>query len=342
MNGHSHSHSHSPSEVVAITNGHPHPHTRNGHHQHVEGEFGKIPKKPIGVSHGEFLRATLEDSGTNPLPFIGVFDAFSAAIAGRSHSAIFLSGFGFSASFYGLPDIGYISWSDIVAYVHRVRTILPHHHILVDIDDGYCDIEVACHVVSLLEAAGASGVVLEDQKRPRKCGHLAGKQIMEMDDYIVKLKKVLATRSKLFVIARTDASDPEDIRQRIHAFAEAGADGLLVDGVTDVRMIQKLVNQVKEKHPNKYFPFAFNQMAGGKSPALNLHQLEELGVKMVIYSTPCLFAAQEAMVEALHHIFEENGGKLPQPTSDDRSSLTIGVKQCNSLLHANLQNRDAK
>jgi len=68
---------------------------------------------------------------------------------------------------------------------------------------------VACHVVSLLEAAGASGVVLEDQKRPRKCGHLSGKQIMEMDDYLVKLKKVLATRNNLFVIARTDSSHPE-------------------------------------------------------------------------------------------------------------------------------------
>lgn len=129
-----------------------------------------------------------------------------------------------------------------MAYVHRVRTILPNHHILVDIDDGYCDIDgilisplsllqfirmspfffvllsllhltccvlVACHVVSLLEAAGASGVVLEDQKRPRKCGHLSGKQIMDMEDYIIKLKKVLATRTNMFVIARTDSSDPE-------------------------------------------------------------------------------------------------------------------------------------
>ena len=61
------------------------------------------------------------------------------------------------------------------------------HHLLVDIDDGYCDPEVACHVVSVLEASGASGVVLEDQKRPRRCGHFDGKQIMELDEYLAKI-----------------------------------------------------------------------------------------------------------------------------------------------------------
>jgi len=87
-------------------------HTHSHHQQHY-GDFDKIPKKPQGVSHGEFLRTTLKEGGDTPLPFVGVFDAFSAAIAGRYNNAIFLSGFGFSASFYGLPDIGFISWSGL-------------------------------------------------------------------------------------------------------------------------------------------------------------------------------------------------------------------------------------
>lgn len=97
-------------------------------------------------------------------PFIGVYDVFSASIAAKYYDGIFISGFGFAASHYGLPDIGFIAWSDIVAFVQRVRTIIPRHHLMVDIDDGYVDTEVACHVVSLLESAGASGVILEDQK----------------------------------------------------------------------------------------------------------------------------------------------------------------------------------
>ncbi|MDQ3120498.1 MAG: isocitrate lyase/phosphoenolpyruvate mutase family protein, partial [Verrucomicrobiota bacterium] len=85
-------------------------------------------------------------------PFIGVYDVFSAGMAGRHFDSLFLSGFGFAASYYGLPDVGFITWTDIVSYVQRIRTVLPTHHLLVDIDDGYTDPEVACHVVSVLEA----------------------------------------------------------------------------------------------------------------------------------------------------------------------------------------------
>ena len=131
------------------------------------------------ASPGQRLRDSL--NGRAIMPFIGVYDVFSASLAAKHYDALFVSGYGFAASFYGMPDIGFITWSDMVAYAQRIRTVLPSHHLLVDIDDGYVDPEVACHVVSLLEACGASGVVLEDQKRPRRCGHFAGKQIMELD-----------------------------------------------------------------------------------------------------------------------------------------------------------------
>ena len=133
------------------------------------------------LSPGHRLRESMTQSDL--IPFIGVYDVFSATLAGRHFDSLFVSGFGFAASHYGLPDIGFITWTDIVDYVQRLRTVLPFHNLLVDIDDGYCDPEVACHVVSVLEAAGASGVVLEDQKRPRRCGHFEGKQIMDLDEY---------------------------------------------------------------------------------------------------------------------------------------------------------------
>ena len=117
------------------------------------------------------------------VPFIGVYDVFSAAIAGKYFDGIFISGFSFAAGFYGLPDIGFICWSDIISFVQRVKTILPRHYILVDIDDGYVDVEVACHVVSLLESLGVAGIILEDQKRPRRCGHFEGKLLLEIDNF---------------------------------------------------------------------------------------------------------------------------------------------------------------
>jgi 2-methylisocitrate lyase-like PEP mutase family enzyme len=169
------------------------------------------------------------------MPFLGVYDVFSASLAARHSDALFMSGFGFAASHYGLPDIGFISWTDMVDFVGRVRAVLPSHHLLVDIDDGYCDTEVACHVASRLERIGASGVVLEDQRRPRRCGHFDGTQIMELDEFLEKLSRVLETRGDLFVVARTDATDAAEAARRVRAFADAGADAVLIDGVPEFR-----------------------------------------------------------------------------------------------------------
>ncbi len=89
-------------------------------------------------SPGRMLHFEIKQ-GAPVSPFIGVFDAFSATIASKFSSNLFLSGFGFAASHYGLPDLGYISWSDIVQEAWRIRQVLPHHKLLVDIDDGYAD-----------------------------------------------------------------------------------------------------------------------------------------------------------------------------------------------------------
>jgi 2-methylisocitrate lyase-like PEP mutase family enzyme len=258
------------------------------------------------------------------IPLIGVYDVFSASVAGRHFDGIFISGFSFAASYYGLPDIGYIAWPDIVAFTQRVRTILPSHHIIVDIDDGYADVEVACHVVKQLEAIGASGVILEDQQRPRQCGHLDGKRIMELDGFVNKLQRVLDARNDLFVVARTDATDPDDARARARRFAAAGADAVLVDGVQDLELLRMLRDEVD-------CPLVFNQMAGGKSPPATLEQLSGAGVSLVNYSTPCLFAAHDAVSAAMAAL-KRDDGRLPvlQPGN-------MNVKTCTHLLEENCE-----
>jgi 2-methylisocitrate lyase-like PEP mutase family enzyme len=263
------------------------------------------------------------------VPFIGVYDAFSASVAARYYQGLFVSGFGFAASHYGLPDIGFIAWPDIVAFVQRLRAILPAHHLLVDIDDGYCDTEIACHVASSLEALGAFGVILEDQKRPRKCGHFDGKQILELDEYLDKLRRVLRARRDLFVVARTDSTDPADVRRRVRAFAEAGADAILVDGLRDLRLLEGLRHEAGR-------PFVFNQIAGGKSPPCSLGELRAAGASVVIYSTPCLFAAQQAIDRAMREL-QGGDGYLPPPGPGG-----VGVKDCSALLNDNLARGPAR
>ncbi len=261
--------------------------------------------------------------------FIGAYDVFSATMAGRHFDGIFISGFGFAASYYGLPDIGFIAWPDIVNFVQRVRTVLPHHHIMVDIDDGYVDIETAIHVVSLLEKAGASGVIMEDQRRPRRCGHMGGKQILDLEEYLPKLERVLQVRKEMVVVARSDATDPAERIRRARAFDQAGADAVLVDGLENLDMLRQISSAISK-------PLMFNQIAGGKSPACTLSDLRRAGVSLVNYSTPCLFAAQQAMESALSEL-KKLDGLLVNPAAEPGR---IGIAACDAVLRENLKRRD--
>jgi 2-methylisocitrate lyase-like PEP mutase family enzyme len=270
------------------------------------------------ISPGARLSASLRNDKI--IPFIGIYDTFSATVAGQHFDSLFVSGFGFAASNYGLPDTGFITWTDMVDFVRRIRTVLPMHNLLVDIDDGYCDTEVACHVVRLLEAAGASGVVLEDQKRPRRCGHFEGKQILDIDAYLEKLRAVCLARKDLFIVARTDSADPVDIAQRLESFERTDADAVLVDGLRSLDIVRNLSRRIDK-------PICFNQIAGGKSPPCTLSELRDAGVRLAIYSTPCLFAAQAAIDDAMTALKERDGTLAGSP---------VGVRACNQILVNNL------
>jgi 2-methylisocitrate lyase-like PEP mutase family enzyme len=263
------------------------------------------------------------DSGQPIDPFLGIFDAFSATIASKYSPNLFYSGFGFAASHYGLPDIGYISWSDIVQAAWRIRQILPGHLLLVDVDDGYVDVEVARHVTRQLEAMGVAMIMLEDQARPRRCGHYDGKVLLPLEQYLEKLERVLETRSEMCVLARTDASGDEIFR-RVEAISRTGADVVLVDGVRSLDTLREVARLTSK-------PILFNQIAGGKSPRVGLAELRGAGARLALYSTPCLFAAQKAMEEALGQIVADDG-RLP----DASRGGAVGVGQCTALLRENM------
>ncbi|MEU4805584.1 isocitrate lyase/PEP mutase family protein [Actinosynnema sp. NPDC023587] len=271
------------------------------------------------MSHGTHLREAVARPGTTPV--IGVFDMLSASIAARHYDALFVSGLGLAASHYGLPDIGFIAWPDVVSFVQRLRLAFPDHHLLVDIDDGYVDVEVARHVVRALEQVGASGVVLEDQQRPRRCGHVAGKRILPLADYLAKLDAVLEARTDLVVVARTDATDEAEMVRRAAALAATDADAVLVDGIPSTAALRRVAAAVGST------PLVFNQIAGGRSPALSLSELAELGVGVAIYSTPCLFAAHRAVDDALTRLRADDG-RLPADS--------IGVAESQDLVARNL------
>ncbi|MFT7839310.1 isocitrate lyase/PEP mutase family protein [Saccharothrix sp. BKS2] len=275
------------------------------------------------TGYGEALRRAVASNRVTPV--IGVFDMLSASVAARHYDALFVSGFGLAASHYGLPDLGFIAWPDVVSFVQRLRLAFPRHHLLVDIDDGYVDPEVACHVVRSLEQVGASGVVLEDQRRPRRCGHVGGKQVLPLPEYLEKLGRVLDTRTDLFVVARTDATEEPEMLRRAAALAGTDADAVLVDGVPSVEVIRGV------REAAGATPVVFNQIAGGRSPRLDLADLAGLGVDVAIYSTPCLFAAHAAIDDALVELKRRDGALPDGP---------VGVAESQALLARNTGDRE--
>lgn len=261
--------------------------------------------------------------GSRPVPFVGIYDLFSARLVASRFEALFVSGFGLAASAYGLPDVGFIAWSDLLTFVHRLRHAFPQHHLLVDLDDGFGDATMAAHVAHAVERAGASGIVLEDQRRPRRCGHLQGKEILPLEDYLLKLRAVLAARDHLFVVARTDATDPEEILRRVQAFEKAGCDAVLADGVNDLDQLSAIRQSVS-------CAVVANVIGGGRVPPCDRETLGRLGLDLLLYSTPCLFAAQRAIELQLDYLAEAS-----LPISESLSH-GVSLESCQNVLKDSL------
>ena len=226
------------------------------------------------IQYGATFRREILDN--NIVPLIGVYDALSASISSKYFNAVFCSGYGFSASRYGLPDEGFIAWQDMISYVENMRFISPNIHIVVDIDEGYGDDKIARTVASRLENVGASAIVLEDQRRPKKCGHLPGKEIISRDEHIKRLTNVLNVRKDLYVIARTDAENIQEGISRAQDYALAGADAVMVEGLDS----KESIKLVRKNIPSDV-SMAVNLIFGGKMDPISLDELSSLGVNLV-------------------------------------------------------------
>jgi 2-methylisocitrate lyase-like PEP mutase family enzyme len=200
----------------------------------------------------------------------------------------------------------------------------------VDMDDGYGDAVVAAHATATFEERGASGIVLEDQLRPKKCGHLDGKQVMDLEGYLEKLEQVLAARRTLVVVARTDAADPAERLRRARAFDQTDCGAILVDGLgADMEFLPVLRAAVQK-------PLVFNQIAGGKAAPQRWSDLERLGFSLVIHSTPCLFAAHQAIEAEMRMLRERDGAFL------ESGAGRVGLAEVNEHLQANLAARHGR
>lgn len=215
-------------------------------------------------------------------------DVFSARVLEDAGiELLFLGGFGVSASVLGLPDIGLTTLTEMAEAVRRMadRLTVP---LIADGDTGHGNLHNAARTVREFERAGASGMLIEDQVAPKRCGHFAGKQVVSSDEMLDRLKAVLDAREDgdFVIIARTDARAElglDEAIDRANRFAEAGADVCFVEAPRSRDELARIAAEVP--HPQ-----LANMLPGGVTPILPADELQELGFRIVVDPVGTLLA----------------------------------------------------
>jgi carboxyvinyl-carboxyphosphonate phosphorylmutase len=269
---------------------------------------GTRPKTP-GLA--ELLR------GRETILAPGAYDALTARMIEQGgFPAVYMTGFGTSASLLGRPDVGLLTMSQMVDNARRIAQAvdLP---VIADADTGYGSPLNVIRTVQEYELAGVSAIHIEDQVTPKKCGHMENKQVIPAAEMTEKIHAATEARRSddFLIIARTDARAVEGLDSalcRARAYQQAGADVLFIEAPQD----EDEVAQVAYAFPS--VPLLFNWAEGGKTAPMALERLKELGYRIVIFPISTLLAAAKAIRAALAEIKAEG---TPMRLSPDRASF---------------------
>ncbi|WP_051231572.1 isocitrate lyase/PEP mutase family protein [Stutzerimonas azotifigens] len=213
----------------------------------------------------------------------GVFDAFTATLAAQAgFECLYLSGASIAYTRLGRPDLGLVTMSEVADTVAAIRDRIDTP-LIVDADTGYGNALNTQRTVRMFERYGASGIQLEDQTFPKRCGHLQGKSLISPDEMVGKLKAAVDARQHehTLIVARTDAIAVEGFDralERAERYLEAGADILFVEAPESRE--QQL--QLGERFARRV-PLLANMVEGGRTPVANADALADMGFKVVIF-----------------------------------------------------------
>ena len=233
----------------------------------------------------------------------GVYDALTARIAARvGFDIVFISGYSVSAARLGEPDFGFLTQTEMAEAARAVCRV-SEAPVIVDADTGYGNPLNVIRTVHDLQDAGAAGVFLEDQVWPKKCGHMAGKRVVETADHAAKIRAAVDARGErdLFIVARTDARQPlglEEAIERCLAYKEAGADALFVEAPQSLEELERIA----EALPG---PLVANMIERGVTPHLSRAELRELGFALIVCPLAGLFAAAKAVQDVFTELRDE-------------------------------------
>ncbi len=243
------------------------------------------------------LRALLGAPGPLVVPF--AYDAFSARLIERAgFSAVGISGSAVAASLLGVPDVGLMSREEVVGQARRIASTISLP-VIADADTGYGGPLQAARTVQDLEVAGVAGLFMEDQRDPKRCGHLAGTEVIPTDEMVGKLTAALESRAdpNFVIIARTDAIESEGLEAaaiRARTYLDAGADAAFVAAIGSREDLERLPGLI-----DREAPLMVVLTEGGRTPLIPANELATIGYKIIGFSGLAIGVATKAVERGL-------------------------------------------
>jgi 2-methylisocitrate lyase-like PEP mutase family enzyme len=256
------------------------------------------------------LRARLAEPTILMAP--GAYDGLSAHLAAAAGAeAVYMTGFGVSGSALGCPDVGLMSATEMADRTRAISEACTGTPLIADGDTGHGGVLNVARMVRLYEQAGAAAIQIEDQVFPKRCGHMAGKAVIEVGEAADKIKAAVDARAsnEFLIIARTDVravTNLDDALRRGEAFAQAGADVIFIEAPQSLAEMRKVAETFKG------IPLVANMVEDGKTPYLDTATLQELGFSLAIYPVSTLLVVTRTLQEAYRAMLDQ--GRLPDAT----------------------------
>jgi methylisocitrate lyase len=269
------------------------------------------------TSAGQRFREALD--AERPLQIVGAINAYTALMAERlGYRALYLSGAGVANASYGLPDLGMTTLDNVAEDASRITsaTDVP---LLVDIDTGWGGAFNIARTVKTLAKAGVAAVHIEDQVGQKRCGHRPNKNIVSTAEMVDRVKAAVDAKPDpdFLVMARTDAlavEGMEPMLERIQAYAEAGADAIFAEAMTEIGLYAAVTSAVS-------VPVLANLTEFGMTPMYTTEELADVGIRMALYPLSAFRAMNRAALEVYRTIREEGTQKNVIPTMQTREEL---------------------
>ena len=269
------------------------------------------------MSQGAKFRAAYADE--SPLQIPGTINAYTALMAEQvGYKAIYLSGGGVANASYGLPDLGMTSLNDVLEDVRRI-TAATGVPLLVDIDTGWGGAFNIARTIRDMTAAGAAAVHIEDQVAQKRCGHRPNKAIVSIAEMVDRIKAAVdaKTDADFVVMARTDALSVDGFNaavDRAGAFAEAGADAIFAEAMTESERYQTIVGAAG-------IPVLANLTEFGQTPLYTTAELAGVGISMALYPLSAFRAMNKAALNVYKEIREQGTQAAVVDTMQTRMEL---------------------